>query len=122
MDKKKLPRNGAQDDLKGFEDFLDQVEETRGTVETGPVKNVGGENYTFLENDHVRLKKIARLVADKLPVMREHSQGEKLIEHQRKRNNQLKAELFRQLGAPGSTLEKSMAGIFNSFFLGVKKD
>ena len=119
MDKKKLHRSNQPDDLKGFEEFLDQVVESR-PVETGTAKNVGGESYTFLENDNIRLKKVARLVADKLPLMKQHSQGEKLIENQRRRNALLKAELFKQLGATGSPLEKSMAQVFNAFFLGMK--
>lgn len=120
MDKKKLHKSNQVDDLKGFEDFIDSAE-TGAQVDPNPGKNVGGESYTFLMNDNSRLKKISNLVAGKLPVIQDHEQGEKIIESQRKRNAQLKIELFQMLSEVDSPLEKSMSAIFNPVFKDLKK-
>lgn len=118
MDKKKLHKSNHPDDLKGFEEFIEQAEES--TAEATPGKNVGGENYTFLVNDNSRLKKITDLVVTKLPALKQKSQGEKIIEGQRRYNAQLKAELFALLSQPDSPMEKSMAAIFNPVFKDLK--
>lgn len=122
MDKKKLHKANVPDDLKGFEEFLEHAEPSAptATVDSNPGKNVGGENYTFLEHDNIRLRKVAELMAAKLPTMKTKSQGERLIEEQRKRNAQLKLELFQLLSAPDSPLEKSLAAIFNPVFKDAK--
>ena len=120
MDKKKIHKPNQPDDLKGFEEFLERADPTPGQGENNPNKNVGGENYTFLEHDNIRLRKTADLLAGKLPTMKEKSQGEKIIETQRKRNAQLKAELFQLLCTPDSPLEKSLSAIFNPIFKDAK--
>lgn len=120
VDKKKIHNSNQVDDLKGFEDFIDSADST-SQVEANPGKNVGGESYTFLINDNSRLKKISSLVAGKLPVLQSHEQAEKIIESQRRKNAQLKAELFQMLSEQDSPLEKSMAAIFNPIFKDLKK-
>ncbi len=114
MDKKKLlnPRNS--DDLKGFEDFIDGVTEN-STQEKNP-KSAGGEALSFILNDNERLKKLSQLVSDQLPLARNHSQGERIIEHQRNLNRQLKHQLFAMLNPPDSTLQKSLTEVWDRFF------
>ena len=121
MDKKKIHRANHPDDLKGFEEFIDHTEPAPAGVDSNPNRNVGGESYTFLENDFNRLKRLSNLMAGKLPLINDKTQGERLIEQQRKRNAQLKAELFQVLSAPNSPLEKSLAAIFNPIFKDLKK-
>lgn len=119
MDRKKIHKGNQGDDLKGFEDFIQQSDPSP-QVDANPGKNVGGENYTFLENDNIRLRKVSSLMAGRLPTLKEKMQGEKIIEGQRKRNAQLKSELFQLLSASDSPMEKSMASIFNPVFKDLK--
>ncbi len=117
MDKKKLLQASA-DDLKGFEEFLSQVEDTP-PVDKGP-KNLGGENLAFLQYDHTRLEKVAKLLAQRVPVLRDYPQGDALIPLQREANAQLRAQLAALLLPEGSPLHKSMGGLFDGFFGQVK--
>ncbi len=114
MDKKKLIRSQSSDDLKGFEEFLDHVDNDNSVDKVN--KNVGGESLTFLYHDNTRLKKVAALVAQKLPVARHHEQGPKIIEQQRHVNAQLKNDLFRILDKKSSPLHKTLAGLWDGFF------
>ena len=114
MDKKKLLNPKNADDLKGFEEFIDSVSD--GPVQDKNPKSVGGEALSFILNDNVRLKKLSRLVSDQLPLAKDHSQGERIIEHQRNLNRQLKNQLYSQLKEPDSTLQKSLTNLWDNFF------
>lgn len=120
MDKKKILRSASSDDLKGFEEFLEHTADEISQDKGG--KNIGGESLTFLLNDNIRLKKVASLVADKLPVVKSHGQGPRIIEHQRNLNTQLKNELFKILQKPDSPLQKTLTSIWDSFFQGEQKN
>ncbi len=114
MDKKKLLRSLGSDDLKGFEEFIQHVED--GPEKEKNPKNLGGENLTFVLNDNLRLKKVSLLMAKKLPVSASHDQGPKIIEHQRNLNTQYKNELFKILSQKDSPLHKSIHEIWSKFF------
>ena len=114
MDKKKILRNQASDDLKGFEEFLDHVDNEGGVDKVN--KNIGGESLTFLYHDNTRLKKVASLVAQRLPVARTHEQGPKIIEQQRHLNAQLKNDLFRILDKKASPLQRTLGDLWDGFF------
>jgi hypothetical protein len=114
MDKKKTMRNQASDDLKGFEEFLDHVDQDSSVDKVS--KNIGGESLTFLLHDNTRLKKVAALVAQKIPVARSHDQGPTIIEQQRHVNAQLKNDLFRILDRKASPLQRTLADLWDGFF------
>ena len=114
MDKKKILRSAAPDDLKGFEEFLDQSSD--GVFQDRSGKNIGGESLTFLQNDNIRLKKVASLVANKLIIVKNHEQGPRIIEHQKNLNSKLKNELFTVLHKPDSPLQKTLGSVWDSFF------
>lgn len=114
MDKKKLLNPKNADDLKGFEDFLEGVTESSGP-DKNP-KSAGGEALSFILNDNTRLKKLSGLVSDQLPLAQHHSQGDRIIEHQRNLNRQLKHQLFAQLNPADSTLQKSLSEVWDRFF------
>lgn len=118
MDKKKLPRQLSSDDLRGFEEFLEQTPESPAIDKSS--KHPGGEHLTFVLNDGLRLRRVAQLVTEKLPVLREHDQGPKLIEQQRGLNQQLKNELFQLLAPADSPLQRSLGQLWDSFFRGGK--
>jgi len=114
MDKKKLLNPKNIDDLKGFEEFIDSVGDGPA-IDKNP-KSVGGEALSFIINDNVRLKKLSQLVADQLPLAKNHSQGERIIEHQRNLNRQLKNQLFSVLKEADSPLQKSLEQVWDNFF------
>ena len=114
MDKKKLLNPKNADDLKGFEDFIDAV--TESNVQEKNSKSAGGEALSFILNDNTRLKKLSNLVSDQLPLAQNHSQGDRIIEHQRNLNRQLKHQLFGLLNPPDSTLHKSLSEVWDRFF------
>ncbi len=115
MDKKKP----LQDDLSGFEEFI-QHAEIQHSGDITPGKNAGGESLTFLLNDAARLQKLAQLVASKAPMLRTYKQSEKLLEEQKEINSRLRGEIFKLQQGPSAPLMRSMSAVFDGFF-GLKK-
>lgn len=121
MDKKKLIKNLEQEDLKGFEEFIegqpaDSTFLPRG-VGGGSKKNeVGFEHFTFLTTDSDRLMKLKLLLSEKLPFSAKFDQSAKLIKDQKEEVNFLRKRLFEVLDKEGSPYRKSLSEIFNPYF------
>lgn len=119
MDKKKL-KNLEEDDIKGFEEFIEgqPTESTflpRGVG--GNKKNeVGFEHFTFLSNDAERLTRLKNLLGQKLPFSSRFDQGGKLIKDQKDEISLLKKRLFSILDEEDSAYRKSISEIFDAFF------
>lgn len=120
MDKKKL-KNLEQEDIKGFEEFIEgQSQESsflpKGAVGNSKKNEAGFEHFTFLTNDAERLSKLKSLLSEKLPFTAKFDQSAKLIKDQKEEISSLRKNLFQILDEPGSPYRKSLAEIFNSFF------
>lgn len=118
MDKKKLIKTTAPEDLKGFEEFIDsQPSDTNFLLKSPQTKKeVSFEYFTFLTNDTYRLKKINRLVSEKLPFMRHHEQGLTLLSRQQEEVERVKKSVVSLLKSPQSSFHQSLRDIFDSFF------
>lgn len=121
MDKKKLLKTLTPDDLKGFEEFIqDGPQETnflpRGVGGSNKKNEVGFEHFTFLSNDAERLAKLKELLGEKLPFAGKFDQSAKLIKDQKEELEKLKLKLFLILDKPGSSYRKSLAEVFDAFF------
>lgn len=119
MDKKKLLKNLEQEDIKGFEEFIEgQPQETsflpKGVA--GKKNEAGFEHFTFLTNDSERLTRLKSLLSDKLPFSAKYDQSAKLIKDQKEEIAALRKNLFQHLDEKGSSYRKSLNEIFDSYF------
>ncbi len=115
MDNKKKSSNLPKEDLKGFEEFIED-HQVEGQIQR-PLKNEGGfESYNFLEKDSHRLAKIKNLMSQKLPFMTSHDQSEALLHEQQIEIETLKIHLNNIFKHQSSGYRKSLSEIFDSFF------
>lgn len=120
MDKKKNNKPQPSEDLRGFEEFLedhpvDRPFLPRG-VGGGTKKEVSFEHFTFLTNDGERLMNLKNLLSTKIPFSRKFEQGKKIIEEEMEEIRQIREELFKIQDEPGSRYRTSMKEIFQSYF------
>lgn len=121
MDKKKLIKSLEEDDIKGFEEFIegqpaDSSFLPRGVGGSNKKNEAGFEHFTFLTNDSERLMKLKLLLSEKLPFSSRFDQSAKLIKDQNDELNVLRKKLFESLDKEGSPYRKSLSEIFNSYF------
>ncbi len=118
MDKKKLVKTADPDDIKGFEEFIEsQSSDTSFLLKSPQIKKeVSFEYFTFLTNDTYRLKKVNRLVSEKLPFMRHHEQGLTLLSRQQEEVEKVRKNVVTLLKSPQSNFHQSLKYIFDSFF------
>lgn len=118
MDKKRSQKDLPENDLKGFEEFVDGQSSETNFLPRGNAakKDVGFEHFTFLSNDSVRLSKLKDLLMEKIPFASKFEQGEKLEQVQQKEIELLKKNIFQVSNKPNSAYRKSMQEIFDSFF------
>jgi hypothetical protein len=117
MDNKKNLKIDQEDDLKGFEDFIDSIPADHKSQNIGIKKNDSGfEHFTFLTNDGARLEKLKVLFNEKLPFSSKFDQSKKLIHDQLEEISILKERLHSTLDRDGSPYRKSISEIFNSYF------
>ncbi len=117
MDNKKNIKNNVEDDLKGFEDFMDSIpSETKSQHGVQKKNETNFENFTFLSNDGARLEKLKVLFNDKLPFSSKFDQSKKLITDQREEISILKERLYSTANREGSPYQKSISEIFNSYY------
>jgi hypothetical protein len=121
MDKKNIRKSTEEEDLKGFEEFIQGQSEgnnflPRG-VGTGAKKNEAGfEHFTFLSNDMLRLTKLKKLLGSSLPFSAKFDQVPKLTKDQKEEIELLRKKIFEQSDKIGSPYRKSLSEIFNGFF------
>lgn len=118
MDKKKLIKSTSPDDIKGFEEFIESQPNDTSFLLKAPQakKEVSFEYFTFLTNDAYRLKKVNRLVSEKLPFMRHHEQGLTLLSRQQEEVDRVRKSVVTLLKSPQSSFHQSLKDIFDSFF------
>ncbi len=118
MDKKRLVKTLPQDDLKGFEEFIEGQPSDSSFLPKGnnPKKEVSFEHFTFLTNDATRLNKVKDLLMEKIPFAKTYEQGEQLIKDQLSETALLKKHLFEICNKPGSSYRRSIQEIFDNFF------
>ncbi len=117
MDKKRLIKTLPQDDLKGFEEFIEGQPSDSSFLPKQPnKKEVSFEHFTFLTNDAARLVKVKNLLMSKLPFATKHEQGDNILAQQKEEIIILKSKLFLICDERESRYRKSTREIFDSFF------
>lgn len=118
MDKKRLFRSYPAEELKGFEEFIESQPDDSNFLSQGNnhKKESSFENFTFLENDSNRLKKLKDLVMDKIPFAMKFEQGEELFKQQQDEIDLLKKDLVEVCNKADSPYRESLREIFDSFF------
>jgi hypothetical protein len=119
MDKKKI-KALPPEDLKGFEEFIEDQQADRPFlprgVGGGTKKDFSFEHFTFLTNDGERLTNLKLLLSSKIPFSRKYEQGKKLIEEEMEEIKHMREELFNLQDQPESPYRKSMREIFQTYF------
>lgn len=118
MDKKKIVKTLPEEDLRGFEEFIDGSADDSNFLPKGigGKKDVSFEHFTFLTNDSERLFKIKSLLSEKMPFMTKYSQAKELIREQLEENDVLREKIFEISDKPQSNYRKSLADVFDGFF------
>ncbi len=119
MDKKRLLKTLAQEDLKGFEEFIEDQPSDSNFLprRNAPAKKeISFQHFTFLTNDSTRLNKIKDFLMEKLPFASRHEQGQHLIGGQSKELKLLRKHLFEICQKPDSAYRKSLGEILDKFF------
>jgi hypothetical protein len=117
MDNRKKSKTDHEDDLRGFEDFIESIPTDQKSQNAGNKKNDNGfEHFTFLSNDGTRLEKLKVLFNEKLPFSSKFDQSKKLITDQLEEISILKERLYSTSDRSGSPYRKSISEIFNSYF------
>lgn len=117
MDNKKKSNSNLVEDLKGFEDFIDNLPSDQRAQFSSSKKNDNGfEHFTFLNNDSVRLEKLKTLFNEKLPFSSKFDQSMKLINDQLEEISILKDRIYSTIDREGSSYRKTISEIFNSYF------
>ncbi len=120
MENKKNGKKEAPEDLRGFEEFLEDLSQEkpflpRG-VGGGTKKEVSFEHFTFLTNDNDRLNNLKQLLSTKVPFSRKFEQGKKIIEEENEEISQLRSRLFEVQDEPNSRYRTSLKEIFQNYF------
>lgn len=120
MDKKKNGKKESPEDLRGFEEFLEDYPADkpflpRG-VGGGAKKEVSFEHFTFLTNDNDRLRNLKHLLSNKIPFSRKYEQGKKIIEEETEEIKQIREQLFEVQDEPNSRYRSSLKEIFQAYF------
>jgi hypothetical protein len=119
MDKKRLVKTLSEEDLKGFEEFIDSQPDDAIFPPKGNVpqkKEVTFEHFTLLTNDSIRLTKVRDLILDKLPTVTRYEQGQQLIAQQEKEVETYKQEILQLSKSADAPLMKSLNEIFDRYF------
>jgi hypothetical protein len=116
MDNKRVLKNLPEEEVKGFEEFIEGQPDDSGYPARNPKKDTSIEHFTFLTNDSMRLMKIKELIAEKMPFATKHEQGQQLINGLEAEKSILKKNLFELFKQSQSGYQKSVGEIFNSFF------
>lgn len=127
MDKKKGSKDYDDEDIKGFEEFIEGQPRENNFIPRGlgggSKKNDSGfEHFTFLANDGKRLMKLKYLLSDQLPFTARYEQGERLIQNQKSEVTTLRKKIFTICDKEESSYRKSAGEIFNSYFKPVKDE
>jgi hypothetical protein len=116
---KKSSKNQESNDLKGFQDYIDDLASKPSGQKLGNLsKKAEGqfEHYTFLINDGNRLKKIKQLYGEKINFSANFDQGIKIIQLQKEEIEDLKNKIFDKMNSSNSGYLKSVSEIYDSFF------
>ena len=116
MDNKRVLKNLPEDEVKGFEEFIEGQPDDSGFSSRNSKKDTSIEHFTFLTNDSMRLMKIKELVTEKMPFSHKHEQGQELVNGLEAEKVILKKNLFDFFKQSQSGYQKSVGEIFNSFF------
>lgn len=118
MDKKKLLKVLPQEDLQGFQDFIEaQPKETNFLPKTQtPKKESSFEHFEFLTTDAQRLLKIKNLLGSKLPFFKKFNQAQTLIRQQQAEITFIKNNLFMISDNKDSLYRKSLSDVFDNYF------
>jgi hypothetical protein len=115
MDPKKKQGLQQDDDLRGFQDFIDSQSDQTATLKS-PKKDISHEQVTFLTNDSLRLTKIKNLLTSKLPFVTQHEQGLEIIKKANEEGEMKRSKLFEIFSKPSSNYHKSISAIFDSYY------
>lgn len=118
MDKKKLVQIAPQEDLQGFEEFIDsQPKDTNFLPRPATSKKESSfEYFEFLTSDSQRLLKVKNLFSQKLPFASKYTQAEILIRQQKSEIAFIKNNLFLISDKKDSLYRKSLRDVFDNYF------
>lgn len=120
MNKKTKHQENEEENLRGFEEFIEgQAEISRNQKTSGNISKKNDaefEHLTFITTDSVRLTKIKNLLKEKVPLLSKFDQSDNLLSKQKNLREELKDQIFSFVNNDKSSFQKSMSEIFDSYF------
>jgi hypothetical protein len=107
---KKIPVT-LEKDLVGFEDVLDLLEEDVSKKNGAITKDNHADNYDlyhFLEQEHVRMKKMYDFWINQYPAFIKNEKIEYLLKRQNELNFELREQIVTKLSPPNSPFHAQM--------------
>jgi hypothetical protein len=118
MDKKKIVKIVPQEELQGFEEFIDSQSKDSTFLPrpAGAKKENSFEHFEFLTTDSQRLVKVKNLFSRKLPFITKYNQAQILIKQQKAEISFIKNNLFMVSDKQDSLYRKSLRDVFDGYF------
>lgn len=109
-----MSKNKNNDDMIGFKDFIENDKATTKRSSNQRIKDF--ELMTFLEQESKRLTKHIEMLEEKVYIIKNFSQGEKLLRDQEKKLADSKRKLIEIIKKKDSSFMKQMNSIFKDYF------
>jgi hypothetical protein len=117
----KRDEKDEENDLRGFQEFLDvQKENTtflpRGISGSVRKQTINFNNISFLSNDRSRLMRMKTFFSERINFIARYDQSDKLINDQASELKELKQAIFEISDEADSSYRKSLREVFDGFF------
>lgn len=109
-----MSKNKSNDDMIGFKDFIENDKSTNKRSSNQRIKDF--ELMTFLEQESKRLTKHIEMLEEKVYVIKNFSQGEKLLRDQERKLAESKKKLIEMIKKKDSSFMKQMNSTFREYF------
>ncbi len=106
--------NISKNDLAGFEDFLDGVDDKFFIKNSKAPKDTSPETMNYLQNDSLRLEKLNDFFLEKFPNVASPEISEDLIKKQTAANEKMKIKLFERFSSGELPLMKNLESLVDA--------
>lgn len=115
--KKKYPADKINDDLQGFEEVFDLIENDKDKKRSNSERFVNPhELLNFLEKENERLSKLDQFFSDKAPNLLLNPTSQNLCEIQEDNIKKIRNDIWRELKKPSSIFLKNLSHLFDKVY------
>lgn len=117
VDKKNLKSDKLSEDLRGFEEVFDLIDNDKDKKKASSERYVNPhELLNFLEKENDRLAKLDQFFSDKAPNLLTNPTSQNLCELQEEQIQKIQKDLWRELKKPNSIFLKNLSLLFDKVY------